>query len=228
MSVAFWLSAGCAAVLLVCLVVGGIRQEKTTCESGVYTYQRVLSGRGYRRGNRHIGPYETVIDLHTGLTPLKSRFFERLAEERPYCKSIGEAAQRTYQGLLHDDLSLVADAMIGQSGVLRADDIVRCRLYMHRRYVPWVEDYEVTQYELSEGGAFNNHCLARSLADFLQLSAAGLRLSQVRRNLMFKPHKLFKVFPTRTYLILPEERKAFVRKCIAKGALGQEYLSKLG
>ena len=222
---ATWLGAGAVVVSSLCLAWAGFRQRRTTYESGVYTYQRVLSGRSYVRGNERIGPYEMVVDLHTGLMSLKRRFFEQLAIERAHSKSMGEAAQRTYEALLREDLPLVAEAMLG-GNVLKDSDIVRCRLYMHPRYVPWVKDYQVYRYELFENGSHNHHWIARALASLIQLSAAGLRISQLRRNLLFKPRKLFKVFPTRTYLIMPEERESFIRKCVQHGDLSADYLTR--
>jgi hypothetical protein len=226
-SVLMWIGMASIAATTACLAWSAVRQGHTTYSRGVYTYQRVLSGRAYIRGDQRVGPYDTVIDLHTGLSQLKGRFFERLAIEKAHTKTLAEAAQRTYEALLREDLTLMADEMLGR-GVLRESDIVRCRLYMHPRYIPWLDGYEVKRFELREGNGLNSGLnstwLARALARFIQLCAAGLRLSQLRRNLMFKPSKLFKVFPTRTYLILPEEREGFLRGCVARGDLSAEFL----
>jgi len=220
--------------MAVALLVAARAQARSHQVIGVFCTQETVSGRAYVLSGggreRRVDPSERLIDLHNDMDELKVRFFQRLDERRPgRRRRLGGlpapeddgVAREIYRELMNESLTAMAQAVL--DGRLRTDIVLRARMYMHPTYVSWIAGYAVGATELVEGSRRNGSRLHRAVAKVIQWSTEGLRLSQLRRNLIFKPSRALKLFPTRTYLILPEDRARFLDELITLGHVDPSY-----
>ncbi len=222
-----------AAPMVVVLAVVARARSRSFQVMGVFCCQETIAGRSYVLSGareRRVGPSDTIIDLHNDMAGLKEKFFARLDARRPGRRrglfglprpEDEDAAKQVYQELMNESLTAVADAVI--AGRVRTDVPLRSRMYMHPTYVSWMAGYIVGSTELIEGSRKNRGLLHRVAQKLVQWSTEGLRLSQLRRNLIFKPSRAWKLYPTRTYMVLPEDRQRFLEELIALGHIPARY-----
>lgn len=206
-------------ILGVMIAAAGRFKKEAVDEIGIFKILKTVSGHAYQVHDPKTGlskqlqPLDPIVEIHINDGELKRRLKEVPRKEKParFVELLKSELPKTLKRLQE----VVADSK---------SQAIRLWTTLHPKYFEGLESFEIKEVQLSEKTPEKASWMTRAAAKFLKFSSEGFLTT--RRFLTFlknagtflksetrlpEDNKIARTFPTRTYLIFPEDLPHAIR-----------------